>query len=111
MNVVRENHGQAVILAVEGQVDMRTSPELRKQLQRVVRDRSPVVVADLTGVDFIDSSGLATLIEALKEVTRYGGELRLVGLGPAARNLFDLSNLTSIFQIHESREEALGANP
>lgn len=107
MNIVREDLGRTAVLVLDGQVDMRTSPDLRRHLRRAVRDRCPQVVVDLTSVDFIDSSGLATLIEALKDMSKYGGRLKLVGLGPAARNLFELSNLTSIFDIYDTREEAL----
>jgi anti-sigma B factor antagonist len=109
MNVQREDHGQAVLFVVEGQVDMHTSPELRQHLRSALQSRSTPVVTDLTGVSFIDSSGLATLIEALQGVSKYGGKLRLVGLKPAVKNLFRLSNLTSIFDIRDTRDDALGA--
>ena len=108
MKIVRENHGRTALLSVAGQGDMRTSPDLRRHLRRAVRDRCPLVVVDLHGVDFIDSSGLATLIEAVKDLSQHSGQLKLVGLGPAVRKLFDLSNLTSIFDIHDTREDALG---
>ena len=55
---------------------------------------------------FIDSSGLATLIEGLQAVGKFGVKLRLCGLAPAVRNLFKLSNLISIFDIRETREDA-----
>lgn len=109
MNVQREDHGEGVVLIVDGQVDMHTSPELRRHLRTALESRNTPVVADLTNVTFIDSSGLATLIEALQGVGRYGGKLRLAGLQPAVKNLFRLSNLTSIFHIHDTREDALGA--
>ena len=109
MNVRREDHGRGVLLVVEGQVDMHTSPELRRHLRQALAARSTPIVTDLTEVSFIDSSGLATLIEALQGVGQYGGELRLAGLQPVVRNLFQLSNLSTIFQIHETRADALGA--
>ena len=75
----------------------------RETLER----RSTPVVVDLTKVAFIDSSGLATLIEALQAVGKYGGRLRLCGLTPAVKNLFKLSNLISIFDIRDTREDAI----
>ena len=57
---------------------------------------------------FIDSSGLATLIEALQATNKYSGRLRLCGLTTSVHNLFKLSNLTSIFDIRAKREDALG---
>ena len=109
MNVQREDHGTAALFIVQGQVDMHTSPDLRQHLRKALESRSAPLVVDLTEVAFIDSSGLATLIEALQGVGKYGGKLHLVGLSPAVKNLFRLSNLTSIFDIRETRDEVLGA--
>jgi anti-sigma B factor antagonist len=106
MNVTREDLPKGVLLAVEGQVDMHTSPELRGQLRACLEKKASPIVVDLTRVAFIDSSGLATLIEALQAVGRYGGRLRLFGLSPAVKNLFKLSNLISIFDLRDSREDA-----
>jgi anti-sigma B factor antagonist len=68
-------------------------------------EASPLVV-DLTQVAFIDSSGLATLIEALQAVGKYGGKLRLFGLTPEVRKLFDLAQLSTIFDLRDSRDDA-----
>jgi anti-sigma B factor antagonist len=65
-------------------------------------------VVDLTGVAFIDSSGLATLIEALQAVGKYGGKLRLCGLSPEVRKLFDLAQLSTIFDLRDTRDDAMG---
>ena len=107
MNVTRQNVGKTMVFVVEGQVDMHTSPDLRRHLRESLTDRAGRIVVDLSKVTFIDSSGLATLIEALQAVRKYGGGLRLCGLSPNVRNLFRLSNLTSIFDLRESREEAV----
>lgn len=109
MNVEREDLGDATVLVVDGQVDMHTSPELRRHLRAALDRRKTPVIVDLATVSFIDSSGLATLIEALQGVGRYKGELRLAAPQAPVKNLFRLSNLTSIFQIYESREAALEA--
>ena len=107
MNVTTEALPKGTLLAVEGQVDMHTSPELRTKLRETLERKSSPIVVDLTKVLFIDSSGLATLIEALQAVGKYGGRLRLCGLSPAVKNLFKLSNLISIFDIRDTREEAV----
>ena len=107
MNVTVEILPKGVVLVVEGQVDMHTSPELRVKLRENLEKKMTPLVVDLTKVQFIDSSGLATLIEALQAVGRYGGKLRLFGLSPAVKNLFKLSNLISIFDIRATREDAV----
>jgi len=107
MNVTVEALPKGVLLVVEGQVDMHTSPELRVKLRENLEKKMNPLVVDLTKVQFIDSSGLATLIEALQAVGKYGGRLRLCGLAPAVKNLFKLSNLISIFDIRATREDAV----
>ena len=107
MKVEREDSEGAALFTVEGQIDMHSSPDFRHHLRRALEERKSPVVVDLAAVPFIDSSGLATLIEALQGIGRYGGKLRLVSLTPNVMNLFRLSNLTSIFDIRESRAEAL----
>jgi anti-sigma B factor antagonist len=106
MNVTVEQLAKGVLLVVEGQVDMHTSPALRGKLREALERKQSPLVVDLTRVGFIDSSGLATLIEALQAVGKFAGRLRLCGLTPAVRNLFKLSNLISIFDIRETREDA-----
>lgn len=106
MKITRQNQGTAAVFVVEGQVDMHTSPDLRTQLRSALQEKATPVVVDLTSVAFIDSSGLATLIEALQATNKYGGRLRLCGLSPSVQNLFRLSNLTSIFDIRANSAEA-----
>jgi anti-sigma B factor antagonist len=106
MNVSRQTLGSCALFVVDGQVDMHTSPDLRRHLREALEDRTSRIAVDLAGVSFIDSSGLATLIEALQAVRKYGGSLRLCGLNANVKNLFRLSNLTSIFDLRESREQA-----
>ena len=108
MKVTRQNQGTAACFLVEGQVDMHTSPDLRTQLRTALQEKATPIVVDLAQVAFIDSSGLATLIEALQATTKYGGRLRLCGLSSSVHNLFRLSNLTSIFDLRAKREDALG---
>ncbi len=107
MKIERESHDGAAVFLVQGQVDMHTSGELRAQLKTALMERANPVVVDLTEVAFIDSSGLATLIEALQATAKYGGRLRLCGLRPEVRNLFELSKLTSIFDLRDTRQDAL----
>lgn len=108
MQVTRENIGDTVILALEGSVDIYTSSELRGELKVALDGEAPLLVVDMAGVSFVDSSGLATLIEALQRSHGYQGSLVLCNLSSAVRGVFELANLDTIFQIKPSREAALG---
>jgi len=107
IKVTREEVGKAVVFAVEGSVDIASSPELRGELRQAVEQKRPRIVVDMSGVAFVDSSGLATLIEALQGTSRYDGKIVLCALGSTVLGVFQLANLDSIFTITKTREEAL----
>jgi anti-sigma B factor antagonist len=109
MKVTHESEGGAAVFIVEGQVDLHTSPELRSHLRTALVNKSTPLVVDLKMVSFIDSSGLATLIEALKSVGSYGGKLRLCGLNADVRRLFELARLNEVFDLRDSRADATAA--
>lgn len=101
---------QIAILEVAGDIDLSSSPEVRKTLLRELRtSRTPRVVLNLEKVRYIDSSGVASLVEALKASRDIGSRLMLFGLTPIAREVLQLSRLLKIFEIYESEEQALRA--
>ncbi|MHC4956554.1 MAG: STAS domain-containing protein [Planctomycetota bacterium] len=108
IKISRDEVGRTVIFVVEGSVDIASSPELRGSLRLAVEQKRPRIVVDLSGVTFVDSSGLATLIEALQGTKRYDGDLVLCALAPTVLGVFQLANLDNIFQLATTREEALG---
>jgi anti-sigma B factor antagonist len=89
------------ILAVAGEIDVATSPELRRELHQLA-DREPAsLVLDLSDVTFIDSSGLGVLVGALKRLREEdrGDILVLEGLQEPVRKVFDITGLTDLFTI------------
>jgi anti-sigma B factor antagonist len=109
INVTREQVAEAVVVTVEGSVDYQTSPELKGELKVVLDGTPPKVVVDLAGVSFMDSSGLATLVEVMQKMAPYKGRILLCNLSKAVRGVFEISNLDRVFHIAGDREEALGA--
>jgi anti-sigma B factor antagonist len=98
---------QAVVLDLAGEIDMKCSVELRNKFIELLKNKPPVLVVNMTEVRFMDSSGLGTLVEALKWCRQNGGQLKLVGMVQSVRNIFEISRLESIFQIYDSEAEAL----
>ncbi|MHC4462380.1 MAG: STAS domain-containing protein [Planctomycetota bacterium] len=101
------HQGQAVVLELGGEIDMKCFIKLRSKFKELYRDKPPVLVVDMTHVKFMDSSGLATLVGALKWCRQNGSELKLVGLVRRVRSIFEICRLESIFQIYDSEAEAL----
>jgi anti-sigma B factor antagonist len=111
MEVTREKHGDSVLLVIAGQIDMYSSPELRGELTAALESGSKRLVLDMEKVEFIDSSGLATLIEVLQKLRGSEGKLRLSNLSSGVLGVFELSNLDQLFDIRATREEALQDDP
>jgi len=87
------------VLTVAGEINMTTSPELRRELIRVDEQRPARLVVDLSAVDYIDSSGIATLLEALGRARRQQRQLLLRGLREKIMAVFRLARLDEVFTI------------
>ena len=96
-------------LKISGEIDLQASPELRANLLACAKAKEPCLLLDFTEVAYIDSSGLATLIEYVRESEPFAGKMALFGLQKKVRTIFDLVRLNELFVIGLSAEEALGA--
>ncbi len=103
---IREEPG-AVIVALEGDVDLQSSPDARKVLLECVGRKKPVLV-DLSGVGYIDSSGVASLVESLQTARKAGSNLILVAVSEGALRVLQLARLDKVFTICDSVEDGLG---
>jgi anti-sigma B factor antagonist len=98
-----------VILDIEGEVDLHTSPDLRHQLQDLAKTRCPALLLNLAKTEYMDSSGLATLIEYFQGARGFGGKMALCGLSARIRNLFEVARLEQIFTLHPDEPTAVAA--
>jgi anti-sigma B factor antagonist len=99
---------KTVIFDVSGDIDLANSPAVRKALLREVKEkRTPRVVMNLSKVRYIDSSGVASLVEGLKASRDAGVRFILFGLSTNAREVLQLSRLLKIFEVYENEEQAL----
>jgi anti-sigma B factor antagonist len=101
------NHDGAAVIEVRGQVDLYTSPRLREAIIEVASAQTATVVVDLSAVEYMDSSGVATLVEGLQLLRGYGGAFRLAGLGDAVRQVFKFAKLEKVFEIYQDANRAL----
>ena len=102
---ITEHRGMRVI-ALSGEIDMHTSPELRKELLSLVRMRVTPLLVDFGEVSYIDSSGIATFVEGLKGVMGYGGKLKLVGIPEQIMEIFCFAKLDKVFEIYGTVQDA-----
>jgi anti-sigma B factor antagonist len=98
------------LMKLKGDVDMNSSSDVRGALGDVFRQcgkGAKALFIDLSEVRYMDSSGIATLVEAMQNCMKQGARLRLVNLSPAVRDVFELARLASVFDIFPSMEEAV----
>jgi len=106
MTWTEENEPALLIIKLSGEIDLQHSPKLRQLLQSKVCLKAPVILLDFTDVKYIDSSGLATLVEYYKNARNYSGRLAVAGLSNRVRSIFDLVRLGEIFGIFATLDEA-----
>ncbi len=107
MEVNARHEGSGVVIHVRGDVDLYSSPKLRESVQDSIKKRLSPIVVDLAGVTYIDSSGVATLVEGLQLSKEYDGKFRLIGLNERVSEVFQLARLYQVFEVCETEAEAL----
>jgi anti-sigma B factor antagonist len=101
---------KTTILDISGDIDLAHSSEVRRIVLLEFREkRTPKVILNLLQVNYIDSSGVASLVEGLKASRDVGSRLILFGLSPIAHEVLQLSKLLTIFEIYDTEEKALEA--
>lgn len=109
MQLTVEKLGNVAVVAVNAdQLDASNSEDFKREMAPALQD-SKQVVLDLGGVQFVDSRGCGAILSCLKHLTEGGGDLRLCQVTSSVRTVFDLIRLHRICEIHDTREQAVGA--
>lgn len=105
---IDRTHGKIAVVALQGEIDLQQSPEVRKEILQCLNDRWDVVV-DLARVEYIDSSGIASLVEAFQTARRFGTRFSLAAVSAAALRVLKLARLDEVFVLHPTVQMALTA--
>jgi anti-sigma B factor antagonist len=97
------------VIAVRGEVDLFTAPELKKAVGDAIDAGRTRVVVDLTKTTFLDSSGLGVLVGALQRLRDRGGALSIVNVDAAISRTFSITGLDQILAIRETLDDAIAA--
>lgn len=98
------------VLPLEGEIDLHVSPHIAGSLGAMIEEKPQRLVVDLAKVTYIDSSGLAVLIEGMQNVESYGGKFALAGLQENVRPIFEIARLDQVFRIYPDVDSALAAS-
>jgi anti-sigma B factor antagonist len=109
MQITERTEENIPIISISGDIDLESSPKLRAFLKPKSSQKTPKLLLDFGGVSYIDSSGLATLIEYFQAVQGFGGKLTLAALSPRVKNVFEIVRLEQIFSLYPDVPSALAA--
>ncbi|GAA1780472.1 STAS domain-containing protein [Nostocoides veronense] len=109
LSVSTDDHDPVMVIHVAGDVDATTAGLLRDALTSAMADGRLALVADLSAVDFMDSTGLGVLVGRLKAVRQLGGVLHCVVTTDRIRHIFLATGLERVLPLHESVDEAVAA--
>lgn len=107
MNITHRPTGTVDVLALEGRFDAYEVPQFNRWFDE--HGEQVRVIVNLSGVGFVDSSGLASLVRSLKHCRQKGGDLYLCSTQQPVRIIFELSRMDKAFKIFEDESAALGA--
>jgi len=112
MNISTRQSGAVTILDLSGDITLFNSPEIRKALIALLREQKVShLIVNMLGVPYIDSSGVASLVEGLKISRDLKSRFALDGLSRSARTVLELTHLLRVFEVHQTEQEALDAPP
>jgi anti-sigma B factor antagonist len=106
-SISTRSEGAYTIVEVVGELDVSTAPRLRERLAELIADGNYHLVADLQGVDFLDSTGLGVLVGGLQRVYPHDGSFQLVCTREPVLKILALTGLVNVFSIHSSVESAI----
>jgi len=107
---LKEKHEDGVVIfALSGAIDLHYVPTLRSLFQSKLKERCPALIVDLSDVDFVDSTGLSTLIEYHRDAGAHGGIFSLAGINPNLKPIFDVVQFNKVLAIFPTAAEAKAA--
>ncbi len=109
MSFTINKQGDVSVVEVDGQLIVGNRQELKQKMLEALDGGARKIVVDFTKTGYIDSSGLGVLVSLSKKIREQGGELRLAALNEDLRTLFELTKLDTLFQIADTRDQALAS--
>ena len=100
---------KAAIVVIVGEINLSQTSRFQEELSDVLTEKPTQVILDLAGVSYMDSSGIASLVKMLSRARAAGATMHLVGASARIRSLFEITRLDNVFDIRDTREDALNA--
>jgi len=106
MEIGHETINDVEVLKLDGRLDASSAKDFKEKVGSLSRENRVKLVIDMGGVDFIDSSGLGSLVSSLRTVNKLGGDIKISALQDQVRAIFELTRLHRIFGIYDDSTAA-----
>lgn len=107
MRVTQKRKAGVLVCRVDGEINIDTVPELKNKFKDIVESGCRRVLLDFSGVKYIDSLGMASIIGLSRDLRLSGADIFLFGLSPKVVSIFSITGLEKAFKIYETEQEAL----
>lgn len=101
-----DQNPELATITPEGEVDLNVSRDFQLALRQTIDQKPSKLVVDLSQVPYMDSSGVATLVDALQQARKIGSELVICGMQPKVLSIFEITRLNDVFKIVKTLDEA-----
>jgi len=109
MNIVEKKLDSVNLLSLSGRLDAYSATELEKKLDSLIEANQARLVVDLDKLEYISSSGLRVFLAALKKVKKLQGDIKLAGMKPFIKEVFDIAGFSQLFNIFDTQQAAVSA--
>ncbi len=109
MEIKQRDVEDVTTLDIEGEIDLYNAPEIKDIINQLIEDQKYNVIINLEKVSYIDSSGIGALISSLSNLKKYQGGLKIINVYASVRKVFELTKLTSFFEIYDAESEAFAS--
>jgi anti-sigma B factor antagonist len=94
-------------IGLVGYLDAHTAPDLEMAIRESISNGTSNILIDFEKLDYISSAGFGVFMEFIEEVRSIGGDIKMTGMSPKIRNLFELLGFNVLFEINDNRSELL----
>ncbi len=109
MQITQKTEGNVVVLYLSGRLDLASGTELKNEVKKVFDSGKNCVHLNMSKIEFINSSGLGALVSVMKETRLRKGRLTLSNLANYVQEIFEITQLSHIFEIFPTQEDALAS--
>ena len=106
MEIFEKEKNNIVVLSIKGEIDLYNALDIKNKINDLINAKKLNIVINLNDVSYIDSSGIGALISSLANLKKYQGQMKICNVHSSVQKVFELTKLTSFFQIFDNEELA-----